>query len=496
MRFLIEDKLKERLKELKKLAGNEYQKIQEIIKEFEKAKGKTALEKISKQAFPFEKKYIPELKENQQIVQSFKPDTLIMTVGHRKEPVILSILCLKPKNLILLPSKQTREIADKVFNDKDIKTLNLQTDIFEIDEIDASKNYQIIKENVLPLTKGSILIDPTAGRKIMVSSLSLIAFYYKLPIVYLYTYEKNGFAFPFTETLKKIENPFEFFGDKGLEIIQDQFNSHFYEAAIITCKTTLETIRDPKTYKKIELIKELIEIYRDWDSFQHSAVPQKKPTLSERLEETKRKIKQLGFDTALPKNIDENIEFLKGLEARWKNKLNIIDEYRIVDLYVNALRRGSVKQAKYDDAIARLYRIIEMCASYKLLEYGIGDLSNPNYYELCKNTQNLEQEFKKIKGQPLPKENLALENQMIILGIIDKDDKIHRIYESMKKSKSDYRCLMDKRNRSILAHGTDPLNEEDWVKFRDQTQTIIEFTIGREKFENLLKKAFHGQIKL
>jgi len=493
--------LENRPKILKEVAKAEYPLIEKIIIKFTEtiaSKDRTKLKAISQEAFPYEKKYIPELPDNKSISQKLSCETLIMTVGFQKEPIILSILCLKPKIVILLPTEETRKIAQEVEQDSDVESLNLKIYIIEITESDATENYRIIKEKAFSKAEGITVADPTGGRKIMVASLALAAFYFRLPMVYLHSIEKQGIASPFSETLELIQNPFEFFGDKELEIVEYQFNSHFYKAAIITCNTILTIIRDPGVAKKVEMLKSLIEIYRDWDAFEHSAVPQKRPTLSERLEAVRNEFFQFQFESMLPENIDNNISFLKEIDNRWKNKLNIIDEYRIVDIYANALRRGSEKQAKYDDAVARLYRVIEMCSSLKLINRGIKDVSKPDYDNLChtlgKPKNWLSEEFERIKKRYLPAENLALDDQMTILSFIN--DMISKKYIEMRNKKEDSRSLMDKRNRSILAHGTDPLTEEDWEPCRKKTKSIIDFTIGKEKFSEILNLALHGKINL
>lgn len=498
-------KIEERKETLKKIAKGEFKEILNILNDFEKAinnKDRNNMLKISKSAFNLEKKYIPQIPENQNLANKLKCDTLIMTIGFQKEPIILSILCLKPKEIFLLHTEGSHRIAGEVRDDEDVDKLNSDIHFCEITESNAVENYKIIQEKILTRAKGNIIVDPTAGRKIMVASLALSAFYFNLPMVYMHSVEVDGIVYPFTETLEYIQNPFEYFGDIELKIVEDQFNSHFYKSAMITCEEIIKKTRDPATAKKIELIKDLIKIYMEWDKFYHSEVPQKKPILSERLKNIKEEFERFNFEKLLPENIDNNIEFLEEIDKGYKRNLNIIDEYRIVDVYLGALRKGTMKQGYYDDAVARLYRVIEMCSSYILLKYGIKDLSQPDWNEFCqkinKDLNTLNNEFKNKTGKDLPNENLGLDVQMIILSLInDKNaQQIYRIYNAIKKEKSGERSLMEKRNRSILAHGTDPIQEEDWVKFREKVKVIIQNTIGYDKFDELLKKGYHGKIKL
>lgn len=453
------------------------------------------LTKIKEELFKYEKKYLPLLKENKDISDELKPDTLLLTVGLQAEPLILSILCLKPTKIFLLHSAESRKVADKVSDDPDIQALKPEIYFKEITEYDATKNYGIIRDILTDLLdKDEIVVDPTGGRKIMISSLSLAAFYYRLPMVYIHGKDIKGKTVPFSETLRRIENPFETYGDIELQLIEELFNSHFYEAAFKTCENLSKTVRDLATLKKIELLKELISIYRDWDAFLHSAVSKDQRVIfSKKLEEIVKDFKRFKIENWLPEKVKENIEFLKQLESKWKASHNIVDEFRLVDIYLSALRRGSEKQKKYDDAIARLYRCIEMSASLRLYQKGLKSTKEPDYSSFTKSIgideNQLKEEFSKLKKRELPEENLGLDVLMALLKIADKNDKIVRIYESMQD-------LIKMRNRSILAHGTYPTREEDWTNFRDKTEQILIEVLGKEHFNELLKKGWHGKISL
>ncbi|MEM3473614.1 MAG: TIGR02710 family CRISPR-associated CARF protein [archaeon] len=451
------------------------------------------LSKSKEKLFEYEKIYLPFFEENRDISEQLKPDNLIMTVGLQSEPLILSILCLKPKKVFLLYSEESRKNAEEVSNDPDVKKLNIKISFVEITEYDATKNYAIMKEILDKLTKNSrTVIDPTGGRKIMISSLSLVAFYYRLPIVYMHGLDVKGKIIPFSEMLRRIENPFEYYGDIELQLVEELFNSHFYEAAVKMCGKLLKSTKDLATSKKIELVMELISIYRDWDAFLHSAV-HKKPevTLSERLEDAVKEFKRFRICTWLPEGFEKNIEFLKQIDKRWKNKYNIVDEFRLVDVYLSALRRGSEKQAKYDDAIARLYRCIEMSATFKLYSKGIKSTEYPDFESFVINLgftkQELKDRFAKLQRRNLPDEKLGLDNQMSLLKIMDENDRIVRIYESMKD-------LIKTRNRSILAHGTYSATEKDWINFRNKTKQILIELLGEKRFDELLNMGWHGKI--
>ncbi|TFH39962.1 MAG: hypothetical protein E4G94_10345, partial [ANME-2 cluster archaeon] len=128
--------------------------------------------KISNKLFPFEKKLIPKYEGNCNV--------LIMSVGMRKEPVILSIISVAPERVFLLHTEGSRPTAEEVMNDPDIISMNVDFELLEIDEVDAANNYHVLKE-LQQKIEGDILMDPTGGRKIVGTVLGTFAFFYRIP---------------------------------------------------------------------------------------------------------------------------------------------------------------------------------------------------------------------------------------------------------------------------------------------------------------------------
>ena len=419
----MDERLKEALDEVGKLAkGGDLRDVKSLVKSFDEViarlmsaeaagdneaaeAARASARALSKEAFALEKKYIPLLPHNKSISEKMKCRNMIMTVGNQKEPIILSILCMKPQKVILLHTEGSRGTARDVEDDPDIQSMKLEVTPLLITEYDASQNYGIIREQALTRvsTAENTVIDPTAGRKLMVASLALIAFYWRVPMVYVHNVEYRGVIFPFTERLRVIENPFDYFGDTELSLIQEQFNCHLYEAAFSTCEELKKKVRDAATWSMVDHLQKIIGVYLDWDSFLHSIMPKDKrlsPLLSERfrgiIEECRR---MPGLEKCLPENVDANLGFLRKLDKTWRSTKNIVDEFRLVDIFASALRRA--KQKKYDDAVGRLYRCLEMCATMNLMQLGLEDTQKPNYESFCSRIgmtrEQLEDEYRKIQ---------------------------------------------------------------------------------------------------
>ena len=259
---------------------------------------------------------------------------LITTVGMREAPIIFSFLALRPKKGILLHTPQSEKTADKVINDHTIASLGIKFKKVEIDEIDAAKNFQILKDQVLSRVKNvsDVFVDPTGGRKVMGASVATFSFFYRIPMVYLHAEEKMSIPVPFSGIIREIANPYDYYGDIELSMLKRHFDRYDFDAALELCGRLEATVNDSNLCLKLQKIAKLIEIYKDWDSFLHSTHFQGNPSkeeiartrLADRLEELYRKeIKRFGYTLANEKTLEDNIEFLKQLQENWANKKNI-----------------------------------------------------------------------------------------------------------------------------------------------------------------------------
>lgn len=492
-------------KELEKRVSSESDRqfILEKLKTFRESSDRGELNRIAADLFPYEKKYMKKHGKGCSV--------LIITVGMREAPIIFSFLALRPKKGILLHTSQSEMIADKVISDHNIADLGIKFEKVEIDEIDAAKNFQILKDSVLSRIKhanknaNGVLVDPTGGRKVMGASIATFAFFYRIPMVYLHAEEQLSVPVPFTGQIKEIANPYEHYGDIELSMLKRHFERYDFGAALGLCKELEGTVNDQSLYLKLQQIEKLIEIYRDWDSFLHSTHFQKPPSkeakasirLADRLETLYRKeMKRFGYNFINEKDLEANLEFLQKLQETWDSKKNLCDPYRLVDLYANACRRA--EQGKYDDATARLYRCLEMCANISLENAGIGDLRNPDYEAFASQNkidlETLMEKFREISGFGSPRNPPGLDDQMFLLEIAG--FKAAQLYSKMKQFEEDGESLRDKRNRSILAHGTSPITNNDYEALASWTTKIISSTLGKKEFNQLAGQVIFPELNI
>ncbi|WP_367343818.1 TIGR02710 family CRISPR-associated CARF protein [Methanomethylovorans sp.] len=472
--------------------------ILEKMRIFEESNDRNELAEISKELFPYEKKYMPCYTEDCAI--------LICTVGLREAPIILSVLAVKPKKCILLHTKGSLRTVEMIEDDIDIKELGVVFERVEIDEVDASKNYDVMKKQVIERLreKSKVRVDPTGGRKIMGTAVGAIAFYFRIPMVYLHAEEKAGISVPFTGSIRDIKNPYEHYGDIDMQFLKYNFDHGYFNSALEICDQLRRTVHDRDICLKLGFIKKLTEIYRDWNGFVHSQYYQNPKDreeltyLSKRLESIKKDCERLGFELIRKEDMERNITFLNALENGWQNRSNIVDVPRIVDIYMNAIRRA--EQELYDDAVARMYRCIEMCATLLLEKEGIENInkiSKKDYaefaakhgmdYETLMSKFNELSNYKGSKEKLEPKERPGLNDQMMLLRTID--NRAAKIYAEMNMPEEMSESARDKRNRSILAHGTSPITKEDYLSIERYVKRIMILTIEESEFRTNTKQA-------
>lgn len=480
------------LKEVQKRISDETDKkfVTEKLTHFMECKVESGLKSINDELFEYEKKYI--------VPYSEKCGLLVLGVGMREAPVILSILSVQPSKVVLLHTKGSEGTAQRVMADCDIAGLGILIEKVLIDEVDASENYRILKKDIIEKYgrhKDGMMIDPTGGRKIVSVSLGTFAFFYRIPIIYLHAEKSMGITIPFSGRIKRVDNPYDYYGDIELNLLCDYFKGYSFDAAFRICMGLRETVKDISLYVKLEIIGDIIEIYKDWDRFFHSQYfvsnRDRPENLSERLHNINEKMER--FNHLIIKDISRNIEFLNRLDCGYECKKNICDKYRLIDLFCNAKRRES--EGKHDDAVARLYRCLEMCSTIALKEFGIENVANPDYdlfaERIGKSSEEFIAELQKELGY-VP-EKLALSAQMELLAIAG--SKIGAIYKGMQKEgKGD--SLMDKRNRSILAHGTNPVSKDECYLMMEKTQAIIIRLVGKDWFKKAVDCATFPQLNM
>ena len=205
---------------------------------------------------------------------------------------------------------------------------------------DVNNIYGEIKDKIRDLkSRGyDVVIDFTSGTKAMSASAVLAATSEAVMLSYVAGKRIGG------KVIKGEEQVLSYSPVKGIvdfqeKLLKELFTAYQYESCLDIIGRIEEITSDPAVAAKLSKYKQLAEGYSFWDKFEHKKALEVLRT----------------FDNSLV-NIEENKKFLFSMEKREYKDYRLL----ICDLLNNARRR--MEEGKYDDSVARLYRITELIA--------------------------------------------------------------------------------------------------------------------------------------
>ena len=511
------------MSELARIAGQDWPQIEALLGDFDSVAShspcdRNRLAKIAAQACPFELKYIAALNERRTQELPLQDLNLVTSVGMRIQPILLMLAILRPKAVVFVHTKESRSQAaeiqaspawEDVFAGKSPFTRALK-----IDPTDTTNTYQQLASAVKQGKATNWVVDITGGQKVMGATLSAFAFWRHIPVVYLSSNETYGIPQPFSERLERIQNPYSTYGDPLLRAAEEAFAECHFGAAVAALQQLRETVCLVEMDHLASVASDIVTGYLLWDRFQHSNEDREvADRFYDAFERAKQAYSRFGYRFLDDAVFEGNCDFVRGLKAKYTpSKVALNDEYRLIDVLSNSARRA--QQGFFDDAVARLYRATEMVATIMLRKFV--PTFNPDkvdwrhlYHSFLK--ADLDKiyaaESAKLgyRVQTLPdREQLGVTQQLVLLatlaGALESKKKdcnpnqvaacksARTIYDTYTKAvKSDN--LFALRNRSILAHGTKPLDAELYKKFDGVVRNICRVAIGHKRFQELTRKA-------
>ncbi len=140
----------------------------------------------------------------------------------------------------------------------------------------------------------------------------------------------------------------------------------------------------------------------------------------------------------------------------------------VLDLVRNAERRAA--RGRYDDAVARLYRAIELLAQARLrIAHGI-DTGNVRPESLPEPLRPRYEERQKLQVALGWEQTLKLGLWEAYHLLAELDDPLGKIF---KARENHLRDALSRRNESILAHGTSPIREEEYRRIHGIVADLI-----------------------
>jgi CRISPR-associated protein (TIGR02710 family) len=396
-----------------------------------------------------------------------KPRAMLVNVGGDIAPAIHTLNEQQPPFICFFVSPDSKPLI----RSKILPALNYEPDHYDWIETPAAQSllecYRVLAAN-LPrildkwgVPPDALAVEYTAGTKPMsvASVLSTIEFTSR----YFYVGARDpsgrdrdgiGVVLDGKESTWFQTNPWEELAIRERRDIALLFNhGRFADAQERALR--LARVSAPEMRKVYESLAELIEGYALWDRFEYKQAQAK---ISKALSALQLYV--AGRDDPLRTTLDAvavQVEFLRKLLDK------TLDAQRLdaLDMLANATRRAQVAQ-KYDDAVARLYSVLEALARNRLLsQYGIksGDV-NPEQIP-----EALRADYVRQFSDPREPETglrMGLQASYHLLAVLG--DELGKRYAA-RESELDQVLLA--RNQSRLAHGTLPVRPDIYKKMRE-----------------------------
>lgn len=365
---------------------------------------------------------------------------MIVTVGTGRgveNGIVYSIQHHSPSLILFLYSKDSQETLELV--KKQLTSSNYQILEEEFNEVnDVEQLFSNYRKKIQELISNgyspeNIIADYTSGTKAMSSALVSAAISFNISS-FSYVYgergREDGRVKSGTEKVLSL-SPNVIYIEEKLRLFRNFFNLYQFEAAY----NILEKLEHSAYNETLKVYKALALAYSAWDKFEYGKALDKLNSLN-----------RLEFEAK--QQVTQNKQTLQVLS---ENR-NQISEALLNDLYSNALRR--FKEGKYDDCVARLYRLLEMFVQYEIKNQFNCETSQFPFEKL---TPTLQKKYENSKDQEKNTVKLPLMDGFILLLEKFPENELAKKYN---KNQSEIKKLLSMRNGSLLAHGFTPIDKE------------------------------------
>lgn len=378
---------------------------------------------------------------------------MILSVGGSPGPIIASVNAQRPERVCFFVSPGSRPaIDDAILPGLDYRPLHHDW-IETPDAEDLLACYRVLARELprlsekwrVPLAQFSV--DYTGGTKTMSVALALATVRDATRYSYVAGTERTkaglGVVVDGKERTLHQVNPWDALAVSARERAALMFDRGRYSAAA----GEFEEVAARTSTGERSLYQALADLargYAEWDRFAHSEA-------QKYLFKALKVLEPFAIGTGEPEWADlverarQHAEILRELATGRESRL------LVADLIANARRRGDI-EARYDDAVARLYSALEAAARHRLAErHGI----KTSAVEPGQIPEALRDDFCRRYMAPQGILKLPLHASLMLLSGLGDD-----LGDRHRRREKEIGSLLDVRNASILAHGGRPVSEE------------------------------------
>jgi CRISPR-associated protein (TIGR02710 family) len=351
--------------------------------------------------------------------------------------LLSSIVHYRPDQILFFGSELSRDTTKKELEDqynKEYKSPLPNNEFLIFQNIDNLEHcVSEMRKHIKNYENDEIIIDYTSGTKTMTTSAAIVSIMFKAKLTLVSGRRgSNGLVQINTEEIHE-QNLFHIFDELEIMKMKELINNYQFSAAL----KILGNIKS-LTPEDFNYYENLISGLKAWDQFDHE--------------------RGLSFFKNITSKFSEIKAHLGKINSGQNNKDLHYYIRILIDLLNNAERR--IEEGKNDDSVARLYRIMELIAQTRLsIQYKI--TTSDVKVEILR-AHELEQEdidCLKIEGQESDNIKIGMAKSYELLSLLN--DPVGELYNNQIMD------AMKKRNNSILAHGLEPLNQDETKKIFD-----------------------------
>ena len=400
-------------------------------------------------------------------------DWLILPCGLEASYYILLIKSINPDKVYFIGTKEFKKnFLDKILEKTGLRASQFIVDVIDYEGMDVAEAYKEIRHHLDRFSNKKVIMDLTRGKRILDVGAGIVGAFFGFDLVYIDEDWNDDIkrGIPGSERLEVLRNPFDVFGDLEGEEARELFNNHDYYAAKYFFERLRNRIADPR---KIEVNELLSEAYSFWSSFNFRAALEVFEKMLDKKKQYNIKLEE--------ENIKSNYEALKILNSENPDKpQETSDDFAIhlmADLYNNAKRRA--ESGRYEDAVNRLYRLIELVSQHRLSKHGI-DVSNP---ELAKYEEEYNEITRRINGESrqIPSQ-IGVRDGHIMLYILEDIIWKNKSFKDLKKFSGN----LSVRDTSIVAHGLQLVGRKAYENLKSIAKDFMQ-EISKDIGKNLSK---------
>ena len=430
-------------------------------------------------------------------------DILVLSVGASSDPLEQCIKRVRPRRVVYICSQDTLSQVDKIHQNTQISGFDPDCDILillqsaidndsasEIDQLDlVYERCRNLFDRLLVEKPGAkIQVDYTGGTKTMTSGLALAAIDDGRVEISVMTQENRKVG---ERSIHGISRPKQI-NSGSIHFIRlikntlDPLLRRFdYAAAQDYVSTVISMKQENDVEKYLNSLTDKLQAFDAWDrwdldtAFELLKNDSKKENKNNSVLSTIKRIRWSRDLLNQEQNKEKNANLLKngdiyGLEA-------------VEDLLLNAKRRAL--QERFDDAVGRLYRSMELTAQL-ILQIDYNGIRTSNI-ELDLLPEHLKDKYSKKRNSEKNRIEIALAASFDLLADLNSPEGL-----KWKTHRGEFVSALDIRNNSILAHGFKPITCTKWQQIDNLLGNYLRNILDNRRKELPLLCQFPDNLRL